>query len=80
MARCGSLLAALTVSCLSATGLTQSDDDIVTFTVCSTWDCLDGVGIDQKFEIWANKTSTQGREMMRLGAEQLAAMERYPDW
>jgi hypothetical protein len=57
-----------------------TNGDIVTFLVCSTWDCLDGPGIDQKFEIWANTSTDEGREILRLANEQLTAMERHPEW
>lgn len=86
MSRLGELVhASAALACLwvavAPTAEAQSpDDDIVTFVVCSTWDCEDGPGIDQKFEIWANKSTPEGREVLRLANEQLTAMERHPSW
>eukprot|EP01043_Picozoa_sp_COSAG02_P015495 COSAG02_NODE_662_length_18752_cov_10.146464_15_plen_272_part_00 len=65
---------------MAAVGQSPGGDDIVTFVVCSTWDCLDGPGIDQKFEIWANTSTPEGRDVLRLANEQLTAMERHPSW
>ena len=81
MARVGACGAALWLwMAVAAFGQSPGDDGIVTFVVCSTWDCLDGPGIDQKFEIWANTSTPEGREVLRLANEQLTAMERHPSW
>lgn len=81
MPRLGGLRAAQASAVLAwmAAAAGQSPD-IVKFVVCSTWDCLDSPGIDQKFEIWADRSTPEGREVLRLATEQMTAMERYPSW
>ena len=74
--RLAPLLAALALG-LPPTPTAQEpgDDAVVKFTVCSTEAC----GDPAKFEIVANRSSAEGRELIRLGTEQLAAMGKY-DW